>query len=203
MTRYAFLFDAASCSGCKACQMACKDAHHLELGRLWRRVYEVTGGGWVRRGAAWEPQVTAYFFSISCNHCEQAFCLASCPARAISRRSDGLVIINADQCMGCGYCSWVCPFDAPQFDPASGTMTKCDFCADRLDQGQRPICVDACPMRALDFGDLETLRSRYGESWIEPLPHYPELEPAIIVLPHKKALPVGAGVMDYANREEV
>ena len=65
----AFYFDSSACSGCKACQMACKDKHGLHVGLLWRRVYEVTGGGWARRGEAWLSSVFAYNVSLACNHC--------------------------------------------------------------------------------------------------------------------------------------
>ena len=92
-----FFFDAASCSGCKACEVACMDRHGLEVGRLWRRVSEVTGGGWERDGAAWRNTVFAYHLSIACNHCERPICLEGCPSRAITRREDGVVLIEGDR----------------------------------------------------------------------------------------------------------
>jgi anaerobic dimethyl sulfoxide reductase subunit B (iron-sulfur subunit) len=67
--QYAFYFDSSACSGCKACQVACKDKHNLEVGRLWRRVYEVSGGGWQRQGQAWTTSAFAYNLSLACNHC--------------------------------------------------------------------------------------------------------------------------------------
>jgi len=138
MTQLAFFFDSSACSGCKACQAACKDKHHLPVGLLWRRVYEVTGGGWTRSGAAWMSNVFAYNLSISCNHCERPICVEVCPTRAMHKRADGLVVVDQDRCMGCQYCSWACPYDAPQYDSASGHMTKCDFCADNLEAGLPP-----------------------------------------------------------------
>ncbi len=85
--RYAFHFDSSACAGCKACQIACKDKHGLEVGRLWRRVYEVTGGGWQRDGDAWSPDVFAFHLSIACNHCARPICAEVCPARALRQRA--------------------------------------------------------------------------------------------------------------------
>ncbi len=65
------------------------------------------------------------------------------------RWPDGAIILDPDRCLGCGYCLMACPFDAPAPDPASGLMTKCDFCAERTGDGLPPACVAACPMDAL------------------------------------------------------
>ncbi len=117
MTRqYAFYFDSSACSGCKACQVACKDKNGLETGILWRRVYEISGGDWLQVGDAWQSSVYAYNLSIACNHCEKPICMEVCPAGAIYKRADGIVLIETSQCLGCGYCSWACPYDAPQYD---------------------------------------------------------------------------------------
>jgi len=187
-TRYAFFFDSASCSGCKACQVACKDWNGLEDGRLWRRVIEVEGGGWARSGAAWRPSVFAYNLSISCAHCEQPACLEACPAAAIHRRADGLVLIDREKCLGCEYCSWACPYGAPQFDRRAGVMGKCDFCAGRLAAGQAPVCVAACPLRALHFGERQALEERYGPPRpVYPLPDPALTRPALVLNPHPLA----------------
>ena len=89
-SRMTFWFDAAACSGCKACQVACKDRHGLETGVLCRRVSEVAGGGWERDGHAWRNTVFAYHLSTACNHCDRPICLEGCPTRAITRRPDGV-----------------------------------------------------------------------------------------------------------------
>ena len=96
----AFRFDAAACSGCKACQAACKDRHNLPVGVLWRRVYEVTGGGWTRSGDTWTSDVFAYNLSISCNHCQQPVCVEVCPTRAMHKRADGIVVVDQDDMDG-------------------------------------------------------------------------------------------------------
>jgi anaerobic dimethyl sulfoxide reductase subunit B (iron-sulfur subunit) len=196
MEQYAFYFDSSACSGCKACQVACKDRHALKVGLLWRRVYEVVGGGWTRRGEAWNSSVFAYNVSLACNHCEEPICAEVCPTRAITRRADGIVLLDPDRCIGCRYCSWACPYGAPQYDKESGTMSKCTFCAEDLDAGLPPSCVAACPLRALDFGDRGELEARYGmepgpfqttRETIYPLPEPGLTGPALVITPHQEA----------------
>jgi anaerobic dimethyl sulfoxide reductase subunit B (iron-sulfur subunit) len=172
---YAFTFDASACSGCKACQVACKDKNNLPVGVLWRRVYEVSGGGWYSVGAGlsrpeltdaktrargprpygpnavWENTIFAYNLSIACNHCVHPKCAGVCPAEAYVVREDGIVYIDESKCMGCGYCNWACPYAVPQYNSEFGHMTKCNFCMDNIDLGLPPACVAACPMRVLDI----------------------------------------------------
>ncbi len=194
MTQPAFYFDSSSCSGCKACQAACKDKHNLPVGLLWRRVYEVTGGGWIRSGEAWTPDVFAYNLSISCNHCETPICIEVCPTQAMHKRLDGIVAVDQSKCVGCQYCSWACPYDAPQYDRAHGYMTKCDFCSDNLAVGLPPACVAGCPMRALDVREKEDISAS-----VKPLPAESLTRPALIVKPHQAAQRAGK----LGNAEEV
>ena len=201
MTRLAFYFDSSACSGCKACQLACKDKNDLPVGQKWRRVYEVTGGGWRQQGAAWTNDVFAYNLSISCNHCEDPICAHHCPTRALWKRADGIVQVDTGKCIGCKYCAWVCPYGAPQFDPVTGVMGKCDLCADYIDQGKNPACVDACPMRVLDVGDYDSLVGKYGASeHIHPLPVASVTQPSIVLKAHPTA---GGADAQVANIEEV
>ncbi len=195
-------FDASSCTGCKACQAACKDHNDLPAGILWRRVYEVSGGGWARAGAAWRHDVFAWNLSMSCNHCERPVCAEVCPTGAVQRREDGVVLLDSDKCMGCRYCEWACPYGAPRFDAAQGVMTKCDLCADRLEEGLAPSCVAACPMRALDFGSREEMAGRCGEAAGFPLPDPRLTEPALRLTPHPAA-PRSEADGEIANVEEV
>jgi anaerobic dimethyl sulfoxide reductase subunit B (iron-sulfur subunit) len=148
---YAFTFDAAACSGCKACQVACKDKNDLPLGVNWRRVYEVSGGSWQHIGDAWVTDVFAYNLSIACNHCVHPKCAGVCPTDAYVQRDDGIVYIDESKCIGCGYCSWACPYAVPQYNPELGHMTKCNFCMDNINAGLPPACVAACPLRVLDY----------------------------------------------------
>jgi len=202
--QYAFYFDSSSCSGCKACQVACKDKHGLPVGRLWRRVYEVAGGTWKRAGHAWSADVYAYNLSLACSHCERPICLEVCPARAIIKREDGIVLIDAEKCVGCRYCAWACPYGAPQYDEAAGRMTKCTFCADNLEQGLPPACVAACPLRALDFGERAELEERYGRpEAIYPLPGAGLTGPSLVATPHPHAGRAAKERPPIGNREEV
>lgn len=190
---YAFTFDATFCSGCKACQAACKDKNNLPLGVLWRRVYEVSGGAWRKDGEAWNNTVFAYNLSIACNHCIHPKCAGICPANAYIVRDDGIVILDTSKCVGCGYCAWACPYGAPQYNAEAGHMTKCNFCFDNLDQGLPPACVAACPMRVLDYGEATTeqvaanrlaLWDAPPEQHPYPLPNYSHSQPRVAIKPH-------------------
>ncbi len=204
MKQIAFYFDSSACSGCKTCQVACKDKHDLPRGILWRRVYEVCGGDWIKRGSAWLQNVVSYHMSMACNHCEEAICIETCPNAAIVKDQKGIVLVDPDRCMGCRYCEWTCPYGALQFDSNSRVMTKCTFCADYLEEGKDPVCVTACPMRAMEFGDLDELRNRYGKnSDIFPLPDAGYTKPAIVITPHRDSGKAGSRNLHIINREEV
>jgi anaerobic dimethyl sulfoxide reductase subunit B len=206
---YAFSFDASACSGCKACQEACKDKNNLPAGVLWRRVIEVTGGGWHVAGSAWDNNVFAYNLSLACSHCTHPKCAGVCPTNAYTVRPDGIVLLNSSLCMGCGYCAWACPYGAPQYNPDQGIMTKCDFCFDRLDVGQPPACVAACPLRVLNSGLMEEplvegLKALWQIPPSEhpfPLPEYSRTQPHLAIKQH-----AGMGSpleKTVSNREEI
>ncbi len=204
VSRYAFFFDAAACSGCKTCQLACKDKNNLGPAVLWRRVYEIAGGGWRKDGAVWVPDIFAYNISIGCNHCQDPACLKSCPTRAIAKGPEGIVLLDRRRCIGCRYCEWSCPYGAPRYDAEKGVAGKCDFCFDLIEAGGTPACVAACPMRALDFGDLEDLRLRHGgREEIFPLPEASLTGPSLLVRPHRDAGKPGTAGPGIANKEEV
>ncbi len=186
MTRYAFSFDSSTCSGCKACQVACKDKHNLPVGTLWRQVYEVAGGGWTCRGDAWQSDVFAYHLSLACNHCVRPICVEICPANAITQRADGVVLLDSERCLGCRYCSWACPYNAPQYDPVTGRMSKCDLCVDEFDRGVPPVCVAACPLRALEL-ITDHPSDANSDPAIFPLPELTLTAPALQIKPHPRA----------------
>jgi len=209
--QYGFFFDSRFCSGCKACQAACKDKNNLPPGVLLRRVMEVSGGTWLKAGTAWNNSVFAYNLSISCNHCVHPKCARICPTNAFRIREDGIVILDESKCMGCGYCAWGCPYGAPQFNPEAGHMTKCDFCFDNLEQGLPPACVAACPLRVLDYGDIARLPEpsnseiRLWEAPSDthpyPLPSFSHTQPRLAIKQHKAINTTGE--KHIANMEEI
>jgi len=200
----AFYLNSNLCVGCKTCQMACKDKNSNELGINWRRVVTYGGGQWVKdpthADLAFPNFVFGYSVSVACNHCQNPKCLDVCPSGAINKREDGIVLIDQNRCIGCKYCIWACPYGAPQFDEKAGVMTKCNFCYDLIDKGEDPACVDACPMRCLDFGELEELRAKYGDAdAIAPLPPSNITTPSLVLTPHKHAQPSEAGMGHIEN----
>ncbi len=188
MKQYAFFLDTSTCSGCKACQVACQDKNGLPVGLLWRRVHEVTGGVWRPSASAWTTDVFAYYVSSACNHCRQPICVEVCPSTALTKRQDGIVLLDSDRCLGCRYCSWACPYDAPRYDTRHGYMTKCNMCVDLVDAGGTPACVAACPLRCMDFGELNDVEKRHGTiRRVYPLPDDRLTEPALVLKPHASA----------------
>ena len=210
---YVFTFDASACTGCKACQIACKDKNNLPMGVLWRRVYEISGGTWINVGVrsscpdmipntrtgelrpydVWETDVFAYNLSMACNHCVHPKCAGVCPVDAYVVRDDGIVYIDESKCMGCGYCSWACPYAAPRYSHELHHMTKCNLCFDNLDAGLPPACVAACPMRVLELVDIREQREESrgvalwqlpGTEHPFPLPKRSRTEPHLTVNPH-------------------
>jgi anaerobic dimethyl sulfoxide reductase subunit B len=140
---YAFTHDPERCIKCFSCETACKQWREIAPATIkLRRVYEETTGVF--------PAVNRTFHSIACQHCADAPCIGACPPAAISRRSDGVVTVDAATCDGCRLCLDACPFGVPQFD-AGGLMHLCDLCSDRLAEGKTPMCTDVCPTQALRF----------------------------------------------------
>lgn len=144
-----FYFNARRCVQCFACEVACKVANDIEVGPRWRRVLN----RWEDR----HPGASDWNLVVSCMHCADPACLEVCPASAITKRGeDGIVLVNTDDCIGCGECGVACPYDAPQFGK-DGKMQKCNLCLDRLEQGKEPACIATCPGEALGFGSIEDL----------------------------------------------
>ncbi len=150
-----FFVDATKCINCKTCEIACKDFNGVDVSRRLRKVRTFEGGEF--------PSVFAYNVSMACNHCEQPMCVAQCPAGAYTKREkDGVVVHDPERCIGCRYCTWVCPYGAPQYDAKEGRVRKCNLCVEELDQGRQPICVSACPMRAIEVAPLAEIARRPG-----------------------------------------
>lgn len=186
--QYGFYIDQANCIGCFTCQIACKDKNDLEVGQLWRKVREFQGGDTIEENGVYRSNVFAYWLSMSCNHCEDPKCVTNCPAGAMYKREeDGIVLVDQNKCLGCGYCTWSCPYEAPQL--SGKTVTKCNFCVDLLEQGKNPACVDACILRAIEYGPLEELQAKYGKvREVKGLPSADITNPSIVITPHKAAI---------------
>lgn len=199
-----FYVDSQKCTGCKTCQVACKDLHNHSVDVNFRRVYEYAGGDWVQEGKTWRNDVFAYYLSIACNHCEDPACARVCPSGAMHKQENGLVIVDEKICIGCKSCIMACPYGAPQFDVNKGHVVKCDACQDRVAEGKKPVCVESCPMRALDFDEVEELKRKYGESTnVAPLPSTEYTNPNLIIKPSTDARPVGDKTGAIVNRKEI
>lgn len=165
MTRYAMVIDLNTCVGCNACMAACAMENQTPVWKnKWRTyVHEKEIGV--------SEQVRRRFFPRLCNHCDNPPCLTVCPTSATYKRSDGIVMVDPERCMGCRACAMACPYDARyevtyddiktgkefygELKRTSPSMDKCSFCAHRLDKGQKPACVETCVGSARMFGDLD------------------------------------------------
>jgi DMSO reductase iron-sulfur subunit len=147
--QHGFYFTADNCIACHACESACSEKNDLPAHLAFRAVGYVEGGTY--------PEYTRMNISMACNHCDDPVCLKGCPTRAYTKFAEyGAVLQDPDICFGCGYCTWVCPYNAPQLDTSAGHVSKCNMCVDRLEVGLKPACVSACLAGALDFGIMET-----------------------------------------------
>ncbi|MGA1870215.1 MAG: 4Fe-4S dicluster domain-containing protein [bacterium] len=149
------------CIGCKQCQIACA-VEHSENKDIYSAVFEPVTP---------RPRILVapglYFntsFPNKCRHCDPAPCLHVCPTGAISRDEEhNIVCVDGRKCITCAMCAMVCPFDVltfyplPSINPQKPVALKCDQCSDRQQQGKVPVCVEACKVNALEFGDLNEL----------------------------------------------
>lgn len=183
MAKWGMVIDLRKCIGCYSCMIACKQEHFLLPGVFWNRVLIGETGKY--------PTVTKQIYPVICNHCTEAACVKACPTRATIRREDGIVIVDYDKCVGCRYCLIACPYqqrtfytNGKEYYPGqglteyeaigkelypfeSGTVMKCNFCAERIDEGMKkglkpgkdreatPACVITCPTKARTFGDFD------------------------------------------------
>lgn len=140
--QYRFHFDMSRCVGCQCCVVACNEQNNNPAGVHWRRVGEIEGGQY--------PDTKRFHLSMACNHCLDPACLTGCPTEAyVKLEENGVVEHKEEECIGCGYCTWNCPYSVPQFNPERKIVTKCDMCHHRLADGLAPACVAACPEQAI------------------------------------------------------
>ncbi|HQR69650.1 MAG TPA: formate dehydrogenase FDH3 subunit beta [Burkholderiaceae bacterium] len=174
MARMKFICDANRCIECNGCVTACKNANEVPWGVNRRRVVTLNDGVPGERS-----------ISVACMHCSDAPCMAVCPVDCFVRSNDGVVLHDKDQCIGCGYCLYACPFGAPQFPQAGafgarGKMDKCTFCQggpgkgseevqfskygqNRIAQGKLPLCAEMCSTKALLAGDGDVIANIFRE----------------------------------------
>ena len=154
--QHGFYFNADNCIACHACEAACSEKNDLPAHIAFRSVGYVEGGTW--------PAYQRINISMACNHCDDPVCLKGCPTRAYTKFAEyGAVLQDPDICFGCGYCTWVCPYNAPQLDISAGHVSKCNMCVDRLEAGLKPACAAACLAGALDFGIIETMPAQRAQ----------------------------------------
>jgi Fe-S-cluster-containing dehydrogenase component len=153
-----FVVDVGICNGCYCCQIACKDEH---VGNDWNpyaKPQPDTGHFWLRlneyiRGTV--PKVKMHYIPVMCQQCDNAPCLEACKVEgAMTKREDGVIIINPEKCTGCKNCVDACPYGAIFFNEDLNLAQKCTGCSHLIDEGwEEPRCVDACPTEALKYGE--------------------------------------------------
>jgi len=158
MKRYGMVIDVDRCTGCFNCFLACRDEHagndHRPVsaaqpdGHSWIKVREVERGSF--------PKVKVSYVPVPCLQCTDAPCMRAATSGAMYRRADGIVIIDPDKAAGQRDIVSACPYGAVFWNETSNFPQKCTFCAHLLDDGwKEPRCVEACPVQALVFGDLD------------------------------------------------
>ena len=160
---YVMVVDLSRCRNARKCITACEHHHQIPHDRPYIKVLRM------QDNEASSP----YWMPKKCFHCDNPPCVKVCPVAATYKRSDGLVLIDNERCIGCRFCMAACPYSARVFNwgkPDSqdndqayspetsipsqiGTVEKCDFCPDMLRQNKVPHCITACPNGALYFGD--------------------------------------------------
>ena len=163
-----FYFDQTRCISCNACTVSCKDWNQVNPGPVrWRKQenHEKNNGVSVFEN-----------LTMSCNHCEEPACLTACAANAITKTDKGIVIVDRNKCQALKACITACPFAPPHTADdlqeakkcenwvVDHPMQKCKYCWERIEDGNSPVCVSACPVRALDYGDIDDLQRKYPDA---------------------------------------
>jgi Fe-S-cluster-containing dehydrogenase component len=162
---FVMVIDLAKCANARKCVEACQEAHDLTPNQEYIQI------ALKKDNTYSEP----YWFPKPCYHCGNPPCVKVCPVGATFKRTDGVVLVDADQCIGCKFCISACPYsvrtfnwedqefyadNSPDYSPETsipgqvGTVSKCDFCPDRSREGKLPHCAESCPMGAIYFGDI-------------------------------------------------
>jgi formate dehydrogenase iron-sulfur subunit len=164
--QYAFEVDLDACTSCKACVTACHNLNGLDEGETWRAV------GLLHGGTAAAPVQQAV--TTACHHCLDPACMTGCPVSAYEKDPiTGIVKHLDDQCIGCQYCTFTCPYEVPQYNAARGIVRKCDMCSGRLAANEAPACVQGCPNEAISITVIETrqaLEDAQGDAFLPGAP---------------------------------
>jgi len=157
------LVDTTRCIGCRACEVACSEEHNnfvpdVQKDKAFEKFRDTSDSQWtvVNR---FEIEKGEVFVKRQCMHCGQPACTAACLTNAMFKTKDGPVTWDGDKCMGCRFCMVSCPFDIPKFEyhEWNPKIQKCNMCDERLQEGKKPACVEACPTDALMFGTKKEL----------------------------------------------
>jgi len=153
------VIDQERCIGCEACTVACKNENQGAVGFIRVRTQDA-----VRKDvpAGTFPDLRMTFMPLVCNHCENPPCAEICPLGAITKRQDGIVVLNQEACDGCRACVDACPYAAISFDEEKEAAEKCNLCVHRIDRGLAPFCVVCCEGQAIHFGNLNDPEQEAG-----------------------------------------
>jgi len=199
MSQLGFAFDLNKCVGCQSCQIACSIENDLGNDLSWRQINTYN-----------PDQINTlphYHLSLACNHCQEPVCLYQCPAKAITKNIDnGIVIIDENKCIGCKFCSWVCPYDAPIYNPTKNLMTKCTLCNHRVEENLEPACVSICPTDALNISRESEFTNPnsvpgFPESNIKPCIKIETLKPDN-QLPEQYTLPYSNDIIENYSKNK-
>ncbi len=131
MKKYTLVIDEKACWGCKTCEVACKQENQAPKGIKYISVSE--------DGPKMVDGKLDFVYRVNlCRHCDSPPCLEACPMEAITKRDDGLVILDDEACSGCAACVEACPYQAIAFDEQAGKARKCNLCHHRVDKGPDP-----------------------------------------------------------------
>lgn len=182
MSQMGFYYSFDTCTGCKTCQVACKDVNNLDPGMQFREVHEIEAGTF--------PDPKAFFVSMSCNHCEHPGCVANCPTGAMFKDEEtGIVHHDDEKCIGCRMCVLSCPYGAPKYSEELKIVQKCQFCVGSVESDEDPACVASCQMRAIEYGDIDELRAKHGTlADTVSLPDSSLTSPSITITPHRSVV---------------
>jgi Fe-S-cluster-containing dehydrogenase component len=159
MAKYGMVIDETLCNGCYSCFLACRDEFCGNDYPDYSAAQPLAGMNWLRiveRERGKYPKVAVAYTSVLCMHCESASCVQKCPDGAVYRRPDGVVIVDPEKARGQKQIVATCPYRVIEWNEEQQLPQKCTFCAHLLDEGwKEPRCAEACPTRAIAFGDLD------------------------------------------------